>query len=125
MKILLDMNMSPQWVKVLTGRGISATHWSSVGAFDATDAEITKFAKDNDFIILTHDLDYGAILFVTNGQKPSVVQLRINDIYPEIDAESLVSALNFVKTELENGALLTIDTKRTRIRILPLRDEEH
>jgi len=84
--------------------------------------EITKFAKDNDFIILTHDLDYGAILFVTNGQKPSVVQLRINDIYPEIDADSLISALNFVKTELENGALLTIDIKRTRIRILPLRE---
>jgi predicted nuclease of predicted toxin-antitoxin system len=123
MKILLDMNISPQWVNALTSRGIPATHWSNVGTFDAADTEIMNFAKENDFIILTHDLDYGAILFVTNGQKPSVVQLRVNDIYPEIDADHLISALNFVKTELENGALLTIDTKRTRVRILPLRNE--
>jgi predicted nuclease of predicted toxin-antitoxin system len=122
MKILLDMNMSPQWVNALANRGISATHWSSVGAFDASDMEITNFAKENDFVILTHDLDYGTILFVTNGQKPSVVQLRVNDIYPEIDTDYLISALNFVEAELENGALLTIDTKRTRVRILPLRD---
>jgi len=33
MKILLDMNMSPQWVNALISRGIPATHWSSVGAF--------------------------------------------------------------------------------------------
>jgi len=120
MKILLDMNMSPQWVKVLTGKGISATHWSSVGLSNASDMDIMNFAKENDFIVLTHDLDFGAILFVTNGQKPSVVQLRINDIYPEIDSDYLISALNSVKTELEQGALLIIDTKKTRIRILPL-----
>ncbi len=120
MKILLDMNMSPQWVDVLIGKGISATHWSSVGLPSASDMEIMNFAKENDFIVLTHDLDFGAILFVTNGQKPSVVQLRINDIYPEIDSDYLSSALNAVRAELEQGALLVIDTKRTRIRILPL-----
>jgi len=120
MKILLDMNMSPQWVTVLINKGISATHWSSVGSPNASDVEIMNFAKENDFIVLTHDLDFGAILFVTNGQKPSVVQLRINDIYPEIDSDYLISALKSVKAELEQGALLIIDTKRTRIRVLPL-----
>ncbi|MDR1811758.1 MAG: DUF5615 family PIN-like protein [Candidatus Fibromonas sp.] len=123
MKILLDMNMSPQWANVLIGKGISATHWSNVGSLDASDTEIANFAKKNDFIILTHDLDFGVILFITNGQKPSVVQLRINDIYPEMDSDYLISALNFAKTELENGALLTIDTKKTRLRILPLREK--
>ena len=114
------MNMSPRWVNVLIGRGIPATHWSSVGLSNASDTEIMNFAKENDFIVLTHDLDFGTILFVTNGQKPSVVQLRINDIYPEIDSDYLISALNSVKAELEQGALLIIDTKKTRIRILPL-----
>jgi len=114
------MNMPPQWANVLIDKGIPATHWSNVGSFSASDAEIINYAKENDFVILTHDLDFGAILFVTNGQKPSVVQLRINDIYPEIDSDYLISALNFAKTELENGALLIIDTKKTRMRILPL-----
>jgi len=40
MKILLDMNMSPQWVDVLIGKGIPATHWSSVGLSNASDMEI-------------------------------------------------------------------------------------
>jgi len=120
MKILLDMNMSPQWVNVLTDKGIPVTHWSSVGSLDASDADILNFAKEKDFVILTHDLDFGAILFVTKGQKPSVVQLRVNDVYPEIDSDYLVAALNCAKTELENGALLIIDTKKTRMRILPL-----
>jgi len=122
MKILLDMNISPKWVNVLTGKGIPAIHWSSIGLPNASDMEIMNFARENDFIVLTHDLDFGAILFVINGQKPSVVQLRINDIYPEIDSDYLISALNSVKTELEQGALLIIDTKKTRIRILPLGD---
>jgi len=122
MKILLDMNISPKWVNVLTGKGIPAIHWSSIGLPNASDMEIMNFARENDFIVLTYDLDFGAILFVINGQKPSVVQLRINDIYPEIDSDYLISALNSVKTELEQGALLIIDTKKTRIRILPLGD---
>ena len=123
MKILLDMNMSPQWANALISKGIPAVHWSSVGSPNASDIEIANFAKKNDFIILTHDLDFGVILFITNGQKPSIVQLRINDIYPEKDSDYLISALNFAKAELESGALLTIDTKRTRLRILPLREE--
>jgi len=124
MKILLDMNMSPKWVNILTNKGMHATHWSNLGSPSASDIEIMNFAKENDFIVLTHDLDFGAILFVTNGQKPSVVQLRINDIYPEIDSDYLISALNSVKTELEQGALLIIDTKRTRIRVLPLKNDD-
>jgi predicted nuclease of predicted toxin-antitoxin system len=122
MKILLDMNMSPQWIDVLINKGISAVHWSNVGSSNASDAEIMNFAKENHFIVFTHDLDFGAILSITKGQKPSVVQLQINDVYPEIDSDYLVSALNAVKEELEEGALLIIDAKRTRIRVLPLKN---
>jgi predicted nuclease of predicted toxin-antitoxin system len=28
------------------------------------------------YIVLTHDLDFGAILAVTRGEKPSVAQIR-------------------------------------------------
>jgi predicted nuclease of predicted toxin-antitoxin system len=31
MKILLDMNLSPQWVRFLEQEGFEATHWSTVG----------------------------------------------------------------------------------------------
>ncbi len=31
MKILIDMNLSPDWVEVFTKANIESTHWSSIG----------------------------------------------------------------------------------------------
>lgn len=31
MKILIDMNLSPNWVGFLKGAGVEALHWSEVG----------------------------------------------------------------------------------------------
>jgi predicted nuclease of predicted toxin-antitoxin system len=31
MKLLVDMNLSPQWIRVLTDAGVDAAHWSSLG----------------------------------------------------------------------------------------------
>jgi predicted nuclease of predicted toxin-antitoxin system len=31
MKLVIDMNLSPDWVPVLLQAGHTATHWSSVG----------------------------------------------------------------------------------------------
>jgi predicted nuclease of predicted toxin-antitoxin system len=44
MKLLVDMNLSPRWVDVFAGAGIHAVHWSTVGAKDASDAEIMAHA---------------------------------------------------------------------------------
>ncbi|MDR1307614.1 MAG: DUF5615 family PIN-like protein [Treponema sp.] len=41
MKILVDMNLSPRWVDFLSGNGIEAVHWSSIGPPDAPDTGIT------------------------------------------------------------------------------------
>jgi len=69
MKLLVDMNLSPQWTVLLRGAGWNAEHWSEVGNPDATDQEILAYASANDFVVLTHDLDFGAILAVTHGNK--------------------------------------------------------
>lgn len=76
MKVLVDMNLSPAWERFLTEAGFEAVHWSNVGATNATDHELMAWAADNHHIVLTADLDFGAILAVTHGTKPSVVQLR-------------------------------------------------
>ena len=120
MKLLVDMNLSPRWVDVLTGAGIQAVHWSVVGARDASDAEIMAHARANDYFVLTHDLDLGAILAATHGDKPSVVQIRADDVSPDVIGLRVVAALRQAEAELEAGALLTIDTARERLRLLPL-----
>ena len=40
MKLLVDMNLSPRWIGVLTSAGVQAVHWSTLGAKTATDSEI-------------------------------------------------------------------------------------
>jgi predicted nuclease of predicted toxin-antitoxin system len=84
MKFLIDMNLSPRWVAFLRDSGWQAIHWSSSGPPDATDSEIMAFAAANDYVVLTHDLDFGAILAVTHGQKPSVVQIRSENVSPTL-----------------------------------------
>ena len=121
MKLLIDMNLSPRWVDVLANAGIEAAHWASIGAYNASDSEIMAYAKTNDYIVLTHDLDFSAILAVTHGEKPSVVQIRADDVSPDVIGKQVIGALQQMSTDLADGALLTIDTNRTRVRLLPLR----
>lgn len=120
MKLLVDMNLSPSWVNLLADAGIEAAHWSTLGAATAPDTEIMAFARTNDYVVLTHDLDFSAILAATHGDKPSVVQIRSDDVKPEVIGRLVVDALRQMTTELVEGALLTVDPNRTRLRLLPL-----
>lgn len=120
MKLLVDMNLSPKWAGFLAAAGFDATHWSSVGAATAPDSEIMRHARDNDFVVLTSDLDFGTILAVTHGDKPSVVQIRSDDLAFESIGKQIVEALHQLADELKSGALVTIEPQRTRLRILPL-----
>ncbi|MEO7940290.1 MAG: DUF5615 family PIN-like protein [Burkholderiaceae bacterium] len=124
MKLLVDMNLSPRWIGALADAGFEAVHWSAVGASRAPDSEIMAYAKLNAFVVMTHDLDFGAILAATQGEKPSVVQIRAEDVRPEAIGSQIVNALRQMAAELDQGALLTIDTNRTRLRLLPLRSSE-
>jgi len=120
MKLIVDMNLSPRWAKVLVDAGFEAAHWTTLGANNAPDSEIMAYASANGFIVLTHDLDFGAILAATHGEKPSVVQIRAEDVSPDAIGQQVVIALRQMASELENGALLTVDPSRTRLRVLPL-----
>lgn len=120
MKLLVDMNLSPRWLGLLAGAGVEAVHWSTVGAKNATDAQIMAYASAHDFVVLTHDLDFGAILAATQGDKPSVVQIRSDNVSPDAIGPQLLTALRQMQAELQEGALLTVDPSRTRMRVLPL-----
>lgn len=82
------------------------------------------YARANDYVMLTHDLDFSAILAATHGEKPSVVQIRSEDVSPDAVGKQVIAALHQMATELADGALLTIDPNRTRLRLLPLQRKE-
>ena len=121
MKLLVDMNLTPDWVPYLAQAGFQTVHWSSLGLGTAPDVEIMAYAQAEGHVVFTRDLDFGAILAFSRGSKPSVVQLRVQEILPEDIGEAVVQALRQAEKELEGGALLTIDSfYRARLRPLPL-----
>ena len=56
-QIVIDMNLSPDWVDELTTHGWSSVHWSTIGNPQAADSEIMDWARLNNHVVFTHDLD--------------------------------------------------------------------
>jgi len=67
MKLLIDMNLSPEWIAVLERAGFETVHWSTIGDF-------------------------------------------------------VVSVIKQFREHLRNGALISVDEKKSRARILPIKD---
>ena len=120
MRILLDMNIPLKYAVLLSNKGIESLRWSDVGSPSAADSEIMTYAHDNNYIVLTFDLDFSAILSSTHDSKPSIVQIRASIRNAEQSVDLIVAALLQNAYELEQGAILTIDTKKSRVRLLPL-----
>ncbi|AEH45210.1 hypothetical protein Thein_1343 [Thermodesulfatator indicus DSM 15286] len=120
MKILVDVNLSPQLALLIKEKNFEALHWSEIGNLSAKDEEIFNWAKKNKFIVLTHDLDFGAILAATEADFPSVIQVRTLDVRPHILLPKILYLLNTYEKYLTQGALIVLDERKTRIRILPL-----
>jgi predicted nuclease of predicted toxin-antitoxin system len=120
MKILIDMNLSPDWTRAFAAENIESVHWSTIGDPRAEDEEIMEYARANDFIVFTHDLDFGALLALTQAESPSVVQVRAQNILPSHLAKTVISVLRANEIFLEQGALIVVDEARARVRILPL-----
>ncbi len=119
-KLIIDMNLSPKLVSELAKFGIEATHWSQIGPHDAPDVQILLWAKENSCVVLTHDLDFGAILASTGLEAPSVIQIRTLDVRPERIAVKVARLLEEFEERISTGALVILDEEKSRVRLLPL-----
>jgi predicted nuclease of predicted toxin-antitoxin system len=71
-------------------------------------------------VVFTHDLDFGVLLALTHADGPSVVQVRTERVLVEDLGPVVVEVLQRFASELERGALVTIDPARSRVRLLPI-----
>jgi len=124
MKILIDMNLSPAWVSVLQEAGHTASHWSNIGSLNAPDREVLLWAKANGYLLFTHDLDFGAILAATEAEGPSVIQIRAQDVSPDHVKTVLLNIINQFSENLLQGALISVDEEKSRVRLLPLKRDK-
>ncbi len=70
-KLLIDVNLSPKWAPVLRDLGWPTIHWSDIGDPRATEDTIMAWARLNDHVVLTHDLDFGTMLALSGESGPS------------------------------------------------------
>lgn len=121
MKLVVDMNLSPLWIPFLESHGFSAVHWSTVGKVDAADEVIVKWAQQHGFIIFTNDLDFGAILATGGFASPSVIQVRSDSLLPKNIGDKLLFILRNQVEALQNGAFISFDLAKAKLRVLPIR----
>jgi predicted nuclease of predicted toxin-antitoxin system len=119
-KLVIDVNLSPRWVGSLAALGVDSVHWSTIGQLDAEDTTILAWAKESGSVLLTCDLDFGAILAASGAASPSVIVIRARDVLPEAMASAVASLVADLRDELDRGALVSLDAGQARARVLPL-----
>ena len=120
LKLLVDMNLTPEWVSVLGKHGWQAIHWSTIGDPRASDKELMDWAIAHQYIVFTHDLDFGTMLALSHEAGPSVLQIRTEDTLPEHLESAVIAALSQHEADLSAGALVVVDESRSRVRVLPI-----
>jgi predicted nuclease of predicted toxin-antitoxin system len=119
-QLVVDMNLSPDWITELANHGWSSVHWSNVGNPRADDKEIMEWARTNGFVVFTHDLDFGTTLALTHETGPSVLQVRGQNVMPQHMAPFVVAALRQHDAMLATGAIVVVEERKCRVRVLPL-----
>ncbi len=122
MTIVIDNCLPLSWVEHLRQHGHIARHWRELGPPNASDSEIMHWAKQNNAVILTQDLDFTKLLFQSRASLPSVIQLRLDDVRPKSVGEDVLLILEQQKDDLIRGALITVKGHKSRLRLLPLSD---
>jgi predicted nuclease of predicted toxin-antitoxin system len=118
--IIVDNCLPLSWAEYLCQRGHSARHWREVGPSNAPDADILRWARQNEAVVLTQDLDFTRLLFQTRAALPSVIQLRLDDVRPKSIGEEVILILGQHGDTLRRGAVITVKGHKSRLRILPL-----
>ena len=78
------------------------------------------WAVAHQYVVFTHDLDFGTMLALTHDGGPSVLQVRAENVLPDYLADSVIAALTQHEADLSSGALVVVDETRSRVRVLPI-----
>ena len=78
------------------------------------------WARKNGYVVFTHDLDFSTTLALTHASGPSVLQIRGENVLPDHMGPVVIAALRQYETELATGAIVVVEEKRSRVRVLPL-----
>ena len=120
MKWLLDQGLPRSAATLLTNRGMDTIHAGDIGMAAAPATEILVLGRHDHRIVVTLDADFHALLALSGATSPSVVRIRVEGLKAEGLVRVVEKVLEEWGEELELGAVVTVDERRSRMRRLPL-----
>ncbi|MEW6448675.1 MAG: DUF5615 family PIN-like protein [Bacillota bacterium] len=88
--------------------------------YNASDQQILEYARTQQMVIITQDLDFSVLLAVANASGPSLISLRLGTAEPRAVAALLLRILPTVEAELLKGAIISVTEQKLRVRLLPV-----
>lgn len=121
MRLLLDANLSPALVPVLTAAGFDVVHVADLDLLRADDDTIFDRASADGLVVVTADSDFVTMLALRRATSPSVVLLRHVTEQPLPQHGALLTAnMPSVIDALEHGAIVSLSPTRLAVRRLPI-----
>ena len=120
MKFLVDMALSPALAQWLRSRGHDAVHAGAVNLHRAPDTEIISYARRDDRIVVTADLDYPRLLALSAADGPAVILFRGGDWRESQAIDRLAVAMSIIPEDEMSRSLVVVEKSRIRRRPLPL-----
>ncbi len=117
MKLFLDQNIPRSAVKELLSLGFEVEHASEVGLTEAVDKTIATFAKKQNAILVTKDLDFGSVLTYPKGSHYGLLILRLPHYLSAEDSTRMLK--NFLENTDHNnlvGKITILELGRYRTR---------
>ena len=120
MRFLADMGVSQRVVTWLQEQGHDATHLRDEGLQKLENGEIFTKAFRESRIILTWDLDFTEIVALSGTRIVSAVVFRLMNTRSENVIRRLERVLAESAPDLEEGAIISVEESRHRVRLLPI-----
>ena len=89
------------------------------GLHELGDPDILQLAREEERILLVHDLGFRDLVAASGGELPSVVVFRLRDMRAASVNEHLRVLLDRHPKELASGAIFSVTEGRIRWRSLP------
>ncbi len=124
MRFLADMGISYQTVEFLRNEGHEAIHLHEQGLHRLDDPAILTKSKQEQRVLLTHDLDFGELVAASGAQLPTVITFRLRNMQPDNVNRHLQAVIKEHQDALNQGAIATVTEGRVRVRPLPIEDTD-
>ncbi|MGB3201458.1 MAG: DUF5615 family PIN-like protein [Nodosilinea sp.] len=120
MKLLLDQGLPRSAAELLCEAGVDTVHVGQIGMAESEDAAIILRARVEDRVVATLDADFHTLLALDAATSPSVIRIRIERLRAKALTDLLLMVIAECRSELEQGAAITVEPSRIRTRRLPL-----